>query len=319
MRRSIAASILVAFALVSNLQGQRGQAPCDAQPPKTPAELIAVARCWDARHEFGEAVRGISSAIAAIEAQPPSAPDEIIGGPVFVGGTVAMPSLTNKVSGEYPAKAAEKGIAGTVIVEVTLKSDGGVNSAKVVDSIPELDAAALSTVKKMKFARTLIGGKPAEVTFYVPARFGLQDEVGPDDWMVLAQSYVTHNHPAAAVQTLGKALQLERSDVERFGPSLRRVGEGPPGPGRITEPTRTKNVPPKYPTHALNTRAQGRVIIEALIDLKGRVGRASVLRSAPGFDAEALNAVRQWTYSPTLVDGKPVSVVLVVTVTFSIH
>ena len=66
-------------------------------------------------------------------------------------------------------------------------------------------------------------------------------------------------------------------------------------------------------------RQQGTVIIEALIDLTGQIGRARVLKSPPGFEMEALNAVMQWTYTPTLLDGKPISVILTVTVTFALN
>ena len=56
-----------------------------------------------------------------------------------------------------------------------------------------------------------------------------------------------------------------------------------------------------------------------MIDTDGRVAQAEVLRSVPLLDAAALDAVRQWTYRPTLLNGSPVAVVMTVTVQFTLQ
>jgi periplasmic protein TonB len=58
------------------------------------------------------------------------------------------------------------------------------------------------------------------------------------------------------------------------------------------------------------------VIIEATIGSDGRVQNARVLRSIPLLDDAALDAVKQWQYVPTLLNGVPVPVVMTVTVQF---
>ena len=60
----------------------------------------------------------------------------------------------------------------------------------------------------------------------------------------------------------------------------------------------------------------GVVIVEVTIDVDGTVKDARVLRSIPMLDAAALEAVRQWRYEPTTIDGKPVPVIMTVPVTF---
>ena len=57
--------------------------------------------------------------------------------------------------------------------------------------------------------------------------------------------------------------------------------------------------------------------IEATIGPDGKVGDAKVVRSIPMLDQAALDAVRQWEYTPTLLNGKPVPVVVTVTINFS--
>lgn len=62
----------------------------------------------------------------------------------------------------------------------------------------------------------------------------------------------------------------------------------------------------------------GSVIIEATIGADGKVINAKVLRSVAKLDQAALDAVKQWEYSPTLLNGKPVPVKMTVTVTFKL-
>ena len=80
-----------------------------------------------------------------------------------------------------------------------------------------------------------------------------------------------------------------------------------------------KDVAPKYPSVALAARAEGVVILEATIGLTGMVEDVRILRSIPLLDAAALEAVRQWEYSPTLLNGVPVPVLITVTVNFTLH
>jgi protein TonB len=60
------------------------------------------------------------------------------------------------------------------------------------------------------------------------------------------------------------------------------------------------------------------VIIEATIDREGRVTEARLLRSIPLLDQAALEAVRQWEYEPTLLNGVTVPVIMTVTVNFTL-
>jgi protein TonB len=80
-----------------------------------------------------------------------------------------------------------------------------------------------------------------------------------------------------------------------------------------------KNVPPTYPPIAQSARVQGVVIIEAVIGPSGKVQDARVLRSIPLLDQAALDAVRQWEYTPTLLNGVPVPVIMTVTVNFTLQ
>jgi protein TonB len=96
------------------------------------------------------------------------------------------------------------------------------------------------------------------------------------------------------------------------------VGPIPVG-GNIRPPTKIKDVRPAYPAIAQAARVEGLVIIETTISPSGRVMDAKLLRSVPLLDAAALDAVRQWEFTPTLLNGSPVSVVMTVTVNFTLR
>jgi TonB family protein len=87
--------------------------------------------------------------------------------------------------------------------------------------------------------------------------------------------------------------------------------------GRIMEPKKIKNVAPVYPAMARSAGVSGVVSIEATIGSNGKVSDAKVVRSIPMLDQAALDAVRQWEYIPTLLNGVPVPVVMTVTITFT--
>jgi protein TonB len=89
--------------------------------------------------------------------------------------------------------------------------------------------------------------------------------------------------------------------------------------GDLVAPTRIKGVQPVYPAIAQAARVQGIVIVEAIIGTDGKVRDARVLRSIPLLDQAAIEAVRQWEYTPSRLNGVPVPVLMTVTVTFTLR
>ena len=92
-----------------------------------------------------------------------------------------------------------------------------------------------------------------------------------------------------------------------------RVGTG------IRSPQKVHHVAPRYPDIAVKARISGVVILEATLAEDGSVRDVKVLRSVPLLDDPAMEAVRQWRFTPTLLNGTPVPVIMTVTVTFSLN
>src|SRR5262245_8823677 len=89
--------------------------------------------------------------------------------------------------------------------------------------------------------------------------------------------------------------------------------------GQIKEPRKLKDVKPSYPDIAKQARVQGVVILECTISPQGKVTDVKVLRGIPLLDQAARDAVLQWVYTPTLLNGVPVPVIMTVTVNFKLQ
>ena len=77
----------------------------------------------------------------------------------------------------------------------------------------------------------------------------------------------------------------------------------------IEAPKKIADVTPAYPSIAQAAHVKGMVILEAVIDVHGNVTSVQVLRSVPLLDQAAVDAVRQWRYTPARLNGQPVPVV----------
>lgn len=86
--------------------------------------------------------------------------------------------------------------------------------------------------------------------------------------------------------------------------------------GQVTAPALVKRVEPEYPFIAEKAHIGGLVILEATVDEDGKVETVAVLRSINLLDAAAIAAVKQWRYSPLIMNGIPTPFVLTVTVIF---
>ena len=76
---------------------------------------------------------------------------------------------------------------------------------------------------------------------------------------------------------------------------------------------------PVYPPLARFAQVEGVVILEATIDAQGRAADVRVVRPIPMLDQAAVDAVRQWVFTPTRLNGVAVPIVMSVTVSFTLE
>ncbi|MEZ5316438.1 MAG: energy transducer TonB [Vicinamibacterales bacterium] len=99
------------------------------------------------------------------------------------------------------------------------------------------------------------------------------------------------------------------------------TGGGPFRPGSgVTPPVLTREVRPQYTTEARRQAIEGEVDLEIVVTRSGAVGNVRVVRSlGAGLDQRAIDAVRQWRFSPAQRQGTPVDVVVTVSVAFRLR
>jgi len=97
---------------------------------------------------------------------------------------------------------------------------------------------------------------------------------------------------------------------ERAQPQRVQIG------GTIQAAQLISGVQPIYPVLAQQTRTQGAVVLHAIIDKDGHVSALQVISGHPLLVKAAIDAVAQWRYQPTLLNGQAVEVETTITVTF---
>ena len=92
-----------------------------------------------------------------------------------------------------------------------------------------------------------------------------------------------------------------------------RVGDVP----GMKAPVVRRSVKPEQPLVAMQSRVMGTVNLEALVDERGRVADVRVTRSIPLLDQAAIDAARQWEFTPGTLNGEPVPVLIHLEMTFT--
>jgi TonB family protein len=88
----------------------------------------------------------------------------------------------------------------------------------------------------------------------------------------------------------------------------------------VAEGLKINDVTPTYPDTARRYRIQGDVIVSAMIDKNGGLGRICIIQAlGAGLDESSINAIRQWKYRPYMFNGEPVEVVTAIKVQFHIR
>ena len=88
--------------------------------------------------------------------------------------------------------------------------------------------------------------------------------------------------------------------------------------GNVQAANLIEQVNPIYPPLARQARIQGVVVMEAVISKEGSIESLRVVTGHPLLNQAALDAVKQWKYRPTLLNGEPVEVITTVTVMFNL-
>jgi len=293
-----------------------------------------------------------------------AAPDSVADAPgisVELGGA----SLMHRTPVLYPEAARQKGIQGTIILQVKIDNAGSVSDAQVLSGPDELRRAALQSVLSWHFGASAAGtlrqlsisfqsagpAPPEPPVAVITPRgpgtqplktisiVGLSDQAAADlraqlpvhegDTFSPAQSaqlaQVVRNfdsHLRANISPDGSAIVIRlAADAPLPPPS---PASGTPIPGRIrvggnVQAAKIINQPaPAYPELAKAARIQGTVRLDAIVAKDGKVQNLTVISGHPLLVPSALQAVTQWVYQPTLMNGEPTEVETEVDVNYTL-
>jgi protein TonB len=165
--------------------------------------------------------------------------------------------------------------------------------------------------KPVNVPRPVSTPPPTETTFTAPVE--VPEEIQPEEGLDLG---VEGGQPGGVEGGVpGGVVGGVVGGLPDAPPPVQAVRVG----GQIKEPKKLKNVNPTYPDIARQARVQGVVILECTISPQGKVTEVKVLRGIPLLDQSAMDAVKQWVYTPTLLNGVPVPVIMTVTVNFRLN
>jgi TonB family protein len=194
------------------------------------------------------------------------------------------PPVMKKVEPVYPPLARQARISGIVSFRVTIGTDGSVRHIEVMKGHPLLVPPAIQALKEWTFQ-----APSTELTAHVEIPFILP----PGDY------------PAPDLRA-GKSVQGET-------PSRIRVG------ANVQAAKLTHRVDPIYPAQARAEGIEGSVTLQIQIGEDGQVEKAEPIDGNPVLAGAAEEAVKQWTYQPTLFNGQPVTVITTVVVPFQLR
>ncbi len=242
------------------------------------------------------------------------------------------PRQTRHVAPDYPAAAAAAAARGTVTMRLAVDEKGHAAEVRLVGADLSMYGGTIS----FKGASSGPGAADAEINHQpvrpvleavaqAAGRAVLQWQYAPpadgpvvfDVDIPIGPSLPSRSAVPTTRATPGPLPEAAPASQDTAGPDITngalRVG------GAIKAPAKVRNVPPVYPAEAMAAGVQGVVIVQTRVEPDGTVGQTRVLRSIPMLDAAAVEAVRQWQFTPTLMNGVAVPIVMVVTVNFTLQ
>jgi TonB family protein len=247
--------------------------------------------------------------------------------PIRVGGDIQESKLILKTEPVYPEEAKSIGLQGIVRLKVTINEEGQVYGIETQAGHPILVPAALDAVKQWRYSRTFLNGKPVSIETTVTCFFITKETASasfskrPGDITQAASAWPSSPPGTVVVVTADR-------EMTATPPPAQEQSAGTPIKAPIREPIRVGSmvqesklihrVAPVYPEQARRQGIQGTVMLTIVINEDGYVYE---LRAAqennPILEAAAIDAVKQWQYSPTLLNGEPVPAQSTVTVAFN--
>jgi protein TonB len=272
--------------------------------------------------------------------------------PIRVSQATQAAKALKTVQPVYPEVAKQAGVTGTVVLEVTINEAGDVSNIIVVSGHQLLRDAAAEAAKQWKFSPSYLNGDPISVVANLSFNFALaENKAGLSLTMDDAGNLLEGEQRLEGERLNARIAESEGSIRIRPNPKVplkvveetlqilqRLAGDRPvrlSAPyafrdGHLTksEPIRVggnvqaskllNRVSPIYPKEAKEAGVEGTVVLQITVSEAGEVSDIQVVSGHELLRDASVEAVKQWRYSPTLLNGEPVPVIATVTVQFAL-
>jgi TonB family protein len=215
---------------------------------------------------------------------------------------IPAPPVLNKVDPMYPALARQARIQGDVKLKVQIGTDGHIQRMEVISGHPLLVPPALDAVKQWVY-----GSVSAPGSFALTLPFRLDGGNAP------LESLIPQSVGGVVGGVPGGVSGGVVGGIPNATPPRIRIG------GAVQEAKLASKVDPVYPEAARAAGVEGEVVLDVTIGEDGRVQTAVPRDGNAQLATAAAEAVRQWVYKPTLLNGAPVTVLTTVTVPFKLQ
>ncbi|NDW13176.1 M56 family peptidase [Bacteroides sp. 214] len=223
--------------------------------------------------------------------------------PEYPGGLPALMSFLSQ-NVQYPAKAAEKKIEGTVTVKFIVNKDGSISDAIILRGVePSLDAEALRVINSMpKWKPGKQRGKEVRVKYTIPIRFRITQPVSQEK----------------KVEVVAASIDKSPADNDAV---FEVVENSPQYPGGISALMEFLNQNIKYPQKAAAEKIEGIVTVQFVVTKEGNIKDPIVLRGENADLAEeAIRVVKLMPkWQPGTQRGVAVNVKYTVPVRFRLN
>ena len=226
------------------------------------------------------------ASLAAIAAEPPQqqgAPNTA----ARIRADIMAGQIVSKVNPIYPAEAKAACVQGTVVLHALIGKTGAIENLQVVSGPPELLTSAIDAVRQWVYQPYLLNGEPVEVDTTINVNY----------------------HMAGATPC-----PTAQNDVpDAAGVVPKTVG------GAVSAPVLISDALPEYSPEARAAKISGIVVVHFWVDEQGNPTHVQVVRGlGHGLDIKAVEAVRQYRFTPAMESGKPVVVALNTEINFKI-
>jgi TonB family protein len=241
-----------------------------------------------------------------------------------------IPAVMHAEPAVFPAGIADANTAVTVTLRTIVDETGHVAEVRLANFALKVDGFAatisggpesLAQFEQFLETATARGGTTTTQTSASVLRPVLEAFIESAATAVRQSRYDAPRNGPIVFNTVTHFSSNPRVAASRTVPVVQRLSaEGALRVGNgIKPPVKITDVRPVYPQPARDAGVQGVVIVEARIEPDGHIGSAQILRSIPMLDQAALDAVYQWEFTPTILNGVPTAVIMTMTIQFTLN